>query len=90
MSKTSIINARIQPDLKKRVENILHKLGLSATEAITMFYSQIDLNDGLPFAVKIPSKRLKNSMLDIRNNKNITNAKDVTELKLKLGIKDNS
>lgn len=90
MSKTAIINARIAPDLKARVEGILHKLGLSATDAITMFYSQIELNKGLPFAVKLPSTKLKSSMLDVRKNKNLTNAKDITELKRKLGVKDNA
>ena len=85
MSKNATINMRIEMDLKKRVESILKKLGLSSSEAITMFYSQIELNQGLPFKVKLPSRKLKNSMLDIRNNKKLEAAKNIAELKHKLG-----
>ena len=56
MAKTAMIMARIEPDLKTDAEKILKKLGLSTTEAINLFLSQIRLHKGLPFEVKIPNK----------------------------------
>jgi DNA-damage-inducible protein J len=56
MSKTATVRARIEPDLKIRVEHIFQKLGLSTTEAINLFYKQVELQQGLPFEVKIPNE----------------------------------
>jgi len=56
MNKTAIIHARIEPGTKSLAERILHRLGLSPTEAIRMFYRQITLRRGLPFPVEIPSR----------------------------------
>ena len=47
--KTAILNARIEPRLKNDVEKIFQELGISPTQAITMFYKQVILNNGLPF-----------------------------------------
>lgn len=56
MSKTAMIRARIEPSLKKEVEKLFHRLGLTATAAINLFYRQVKLIKGLPFQVKIPNK----------------------------------
>src|SRR4051812_45389962 len=53
--KTGMIRARIDPALKDRAETILNHLGLNASDAIRLFYTQIILADGLPFPVKIPN-----------------------------------
>ena len=55
MNRTATIRARVEPDLKNDVEKLLHRLGLTTTEAITMFYSQIRLRQGLPFPVEVPN-----------------------------------
>lgn len=54
--KTAFIRARIDSELKHKVECLLNQMGLSPTEAIRMFYKQIELQNGLPFHVKIPNK----------------------------------
>ena len=51
-----MIRARITPDLKTEAEAVFKKLGLSTTEAITLFLSQVKLYKGLPFPVRIPNK----------------------------------
>lgn len=56
MSKTAMIRARTEPKLKKEVELIFNKLGLSSTEAINLFYKQVRLRKGIPFEIKIPNK----------------------------------
>jgi DNA-damage-inducible protein J len=55
MSKTTTVRARIEPRLKKEAEHVLGDLGLSATQAITLFYRQVTLRKGLPFDVVIPN-----------------------------------
>jgi DNA-damage-inducible protein J len=55
MSKSKTIRARIEPELKHNSETVLAALGLSVTEALTLFYKQISLQHGLPFDVKIPN-----------------------------------
>ena len=56
MSKTTMVHARVESDLKTDTEKIFKKLGLSTTEAIAVFFSQVRLRKGLPFEVKIPNK----------------------------------
>lgn len=75
-TKTEVVRARMNPDLKHTVEQILEKLGLNQTEAITMFYNQIALNDGLPFEVKIPNKTTKQAINDVKLKKNLNYAKN--------------
>ncbi len=54
--KTAVIHARIEPQIKRQTEGVLHNLGISPTEAIRIFYKQITLRPGLPFAVAIPNE----------------------------------
>ena len=55
MAKTEMIRARVEPELKREAEELFSALGLSATEAITLFYKQVTLHRGLPFAVRTPN-----------------------------------
>ncbi len=54
-TKSANLYARIEPEVKEEAESILSALGIPASNAINMFYKQIILNRGLPFAVKIPA-----------------------------------
>ena len=56
MSKSGYIRARVETELKEDVESLLATIGLSPSQAITLFYTQIKLNRGLPFAVKLPNE----------------------------------
>ncbi len=69
--KNAIINARIESELKVDVESILKKLGLTATQAINIFYQQIKLNNGIPFEVKIPNDETKKVIEESRKGINI-------------------
>lgn len=50
-SKESVVRARVDSRLKRDSEEILRQLGLSQTEAIRMFFTQIVRRRGLPFQV---------------------------------------
>jgi DNA-damage-inducible protein J len=53
--KTATIRARTEPRLKADAERVFRKLGISSSEAINLFYSQVRLRKGLPFPVEIPN-----------------------------------
>ncbi|MFU9945573.1 type II toxin-antitoxin system RelB/DinJ family antitoxin [Fannyhessea vaginae] len=53
MAKTANLYTRIDPKLKEQAEYILNSLGLPPSSAITMFYKQVVLQQGLPFDVKL-------------------------------------
>ncbi len=57
MSKSAMVRARIEPDLKQHAEEVFHNLGISVTQAITIFYKQVEMRNGLPFNVTIPNER---------------------------------
>ena len=52
-TKSAMIRARIEPKAKNQAEEILKSLGLNPTEAISMFYYQIILKKGIPFALDL-------------------------------------
>ena len=54
--KTAVVHARMEPQIKRQAEGVLHDLGLSPTEAIRIFYRLIILRRGLPFAVAMPNE----------------------------------
>jgi len=59
MSKTAMVRARVEPGLKHHAEGVFHRLGINATQAISMFYRQVALRGGLPFDVVIPKNTTK-------------------------------
>ena len=65
-TKTATVHARIQPALKTAAEAVLAKLGISTSEAIAIYFSQIALQKGLPFDVKIPNKKTQTAMREAR------------------------
>lgn len=62
MNKSAVVHTRIEPQTKKKAEGVLRKLGMSPTEAIRLFYTQICLRGGLPFPVLIPNKLTKKTL----------------------------
>ncbi len=78
--KTAAVHSRIQPEIKKQAEGILHRLGLSPTEAIRMFYTQITLRNGLPFDVAIPNAETVKALEDSRAGRSLERSDSVEEL----------
>ena len=53
--KSANVTARVEPDVKERAEEIISRLGLSASTAINMFYRQIIYRNGMPFRPSLPN-----------------------------------
>lgn len=86
MDKTATVRARMEPRLKKEAENLLEELGLSATQAITLFYRQVTLRKGLPFDVVIPNATTRRTFERTDAGKDIVVCKDADDMFKKLGI----
>lgn len=86
MAKTAMITTRVTPELKADAEKVLSKLGISTTEAINLFLSQVRLRKGLPFDVKIPNKTTLKAMRAAEAGRNLTECEDAEDMFWKLGI----
>ncbi len=56
MANTAAVYARIDPELKADVEDILSRLGVTPSSVVQMLYSQIKLTRSIPFGIKLPAK----------------------------------
>ncbi len=74
-----MITTRVDPDLKADAEKVLSKLGISTTEAINLFLSQVRLRRGLPFDVKIPNKVTLKAMKDAEEGRNLSSFDSLDE-----------
>ena len=100
MAKSANLYARIEPELKEQAEMILTALGIPASNAITMFYKQIILNNGLPFEVKLPehplditrmteaefNAHLEKGYADIQAGRTIPAEQAFTDIRKELGL----
>ena len=86
MAKSAMVRARVEPELKSQAEDVFHRLGLNATQAITMFYKQVELRDGLPFDVVIPTETTRRTFESSEAGRDLVVCKDADDMFDKLGI----
>jgi len=86
MNKTSTVRARIEPDLKNKAEQVFRDLGLTTTQAITLFYRQVELRNGLPFDVVIPNETTRRTFSDTDAGRNLVVCENADDMFRKLGI----
>ncbi len=79
MTKTETVRARIEPKLKRDAEAVLSELGLSTSEAITLFLRQVTLRRGLPFAVQLPNEETRKVIADARDRVDLETYSGVEE-----------
>ena len=83
MAKTEMIRVRVEPKIKSQAEEIFSELGLSPTEAITLFYTQVTLHRGLPFVARIPNAETIKALRQARTGKGLTEYDDLEVLQTK-------
>jgi DNA-damage-inducible protein J len=86
MSKSAILNIRIDPALKQETEKLLRQLGLTPSQAITLFYTQINLQHELPFQTDLPNEESLQAIDDLVNHRNTWTCKNVDALRKDLEI----
>jgi DNA-damage-inducible protein J len=86
MTKAATVRARLEPGLKNDAEHILHDLGMTATQAISVFYKQILLRRGLPFEVAIPNSKTSATFKATDKGRGVVKAKDSEDMFKRLGV----
>jgi DNA-damage-inducible protein J len=67
MSKTGYIAACVEPKLKESAARVLTKIGVSTSEAITMFLRQVVMRQGMPFDVAVPNVETRRASEELQN-----------------------
>ena len=65
MVKTATVRARVESRLKRDAEAVFASLGLSAAEAISLFYREVSLRRELPFPARKPNAGTRAAMREI-------------------------
>jgi DNA-damage-inducible protein J len=86
MEKSAMIRARVDPALKEEVEGLFEALGLSTTQAITLFYQQVRLQRGLPFEVRLPNAVTARTFVETDAGQNLVRCDDAADLIKRLGM----
>lgn len=76
-----VIRVRVEPELKQEAEKVFATLGLSPTEAITLFYKQTALRNGLPFELRIPNAGTLAAMRQAESGKGFSTYSSVEEMR---------
>jgi DNA-damage-inducible protein J len=87
MNKTATVRARIEPRLKSRAERIFKRLGVNPTQAITIFYKQVELRGGLPFDVAIPTPLTTKTLEATDAGRELIVCSDAEDMFQKLGTR---
>lgn len=80
MQKTTTVRATVESKLKAEAEAVLHKLGLTTSQAITIYLKQITLYKGIPFEIKIPNEKTLQALADAQHRKNLETFPSPAEL----------
>ena len=86
MNKTETIRARMDPRLKSKAEHVFRRLGLTTTQAITLFYKQVELRNGLPFEVAIPNETTRRTFDKTDAGRDLIVCEDADDMFRMLGI----
>jgi DNA-damage-inducible protein J len=65
--KTGYITARVEPKLKASAGRVLTRIGVSTSDAITMFLRQVVLRQGIPFDVRVPNAETQRAIEELEN-----------------------
>ncbi len=57
MARTANIYTRVDPAVKEQAERILDQLGIPMSNAVGMFLRQVVIHNGIPFEMRLPSRR---------------------------------
>src|SRR3989338_7462393 len=71
MDKTAYINARMEKKLKADAEKVFREVGVSPSDALTMFYRQAVIQQGIPFEVctrsHVPNAAARKALREARD-----------------------
>ena len=56
MAKTQTVHARVTDDIKNKADKIFSSIGLTTSQAITLFLTAVVNHNGMPFELSLPNK----------------------------------
>jgi DNA-damage-inducible protein J len=80
MTETAVVSARMDSDLKRSAEQIFKEMGLSAAQAIRLFYGEVDRQHSLPFRVKTPNDVTRQALREAETRYDLTSFDSADEL----------
>lgn len=80
MPRTATIQARIDPEIKEKAQEIFNKLHISMSEAISMYLTQVTLQKGIPFDIKIPNELTVDAIRKSEKGEDLHRVNSVDEL----------
>lgn len=87
MSKTAFVRARVEPSLKIVAESVLRTIGITPTQAITMLYKKVVIENQWPLEMKIPNEITKKVFEETDCGMGVVECKSVDDLFAKIGLK---
>ena len=70
-AKTTTVTVRMDPKVKSKALKVLDKLGITTSQAVSMYFTQISEEQGLPFRPHIPNAETLQAMHDLQDRRNI-------------------
>ena len=61
--REATVRARVPTRVKQEADAVFESLGISSSEAIRMFLTQVRLHQGLPFEIRLPQERDNSDLL---------------------------
>jgi DNA-damage-inducible protein J len=80
MSKMAVINTRVDENTKRQAQDILEKLEMSLSEAISVYLKQIIYQRGIPFYIKIPNDTTIKTFRKTDAGKDLHKVSDIEQL----------
>ena len=66
MAHSSMLHVRMEDDLKAEANAVLEAIGLSAAEAVRLFYKRVVAEQALPLELKVPNAETRAAMEESR------------------------
>jgi DNA-damage-inducible protein J len=80
VNKSATITVRLDPKVKKNAEAVLKALGLTTSQAVNLFFTQVSLNKGIPFDVHLPNEATTKAIKDGLAGRNLHSAAGMDDL----------
>jgi len=84
MAKTATITIRLDSKVKTDAQAVFNKLGLTTTQAVSLFLNQVSLKNGLPFDLLVPNTQTVKAIEEALTGTRLQTAENADDLFAKL------
>jgi len=85
-TRTSIVRARVKPNIKIGAQKVLDRLGLSISDSINLLLVQIQIKQALPFDIEVPNATTRKTLDECEQNIGLNKCKNKSDFYKQLGI----